>query len=132
MAGDTNLQAAQVEDWLLQQNNPRLLKRNVIVGTAGWLEKAEHSVIRIKRHFIGMTLFREALGDTRSSFAYYVGPNQHQWSRIGGNTAYECTQDDIQIDDYIVGEGWQFQTWEHLGDWEKVAGSDYTAPAPGA
>jgi hypothetical protein len=127
--------AAITEAWQLVQNdvNLRTIKRREVDIEArlirGWLDQSDTSVIEIKCHFIGLTAFTEQTGEEQSFFSYYVGGGV---TLSFGSTArkYLCTRDSLRIDDYVCGEGWEFQTWECVSKFETVEGSYYEEEMP--
>lgn len=137
-----SLTADTVEAWQLESNDVKLLteKKSVVdLGrrvSMGWAEDSDLAIVVQKRHFVGLLSHVEAAGDTGSSFSWYVGGGHTlSWSKVsynGRGSAYVCTEDKIEIEDYINGSGWQRQVWQHLSQSERVAGSYWEEPIPEA
>jgi len=128
--------ATFLEGWDLVENDVQLrsVKRretDVAAGVMrGWLEQADTSSIQIKRHFVGLLTFADDAGSEQAGFSYHVGNGVTlSFSRIGG-LKYLCTRNTIKIDDLIIGEGWEMQTWERVSKFEMVEGSYYEEPIP--
>ena len=110
----------------------RTVKRIVSEDTKrkGWLEQCNESSLQVKRHFIGYTGFMDETGNEDASISCHVGNGVYKNFTVPTSNKYTCTRDRISISDHIMGEGWEFQTWEVIGKWEQVEGSYYEEDLP--
>jgi len=129
----TSLQADIVEAWLLKVNDVKLrtvkhVEHDVEARVVkGWLEEADHSIVTQSRAFIGLINHSPETGEERTGFSWYVGNGRtlsfNRVTRVDNTAVYVCVSDRLEIDDHIVGSGWQVQTWELQSKFKPVAGS---------
>ena len=129
------LSASMIESWLLVMNDVKLRNQKHVENDVeekvvrGFIEEADHFVIVQRRHFVGLIHFEDATGDTSTSFRWYGGGGRTLgWSKVGRinpSDKYVCTNDKLEMEDYIIGSGWQEQVWELQSKWKPVAGSYY-------
>ncbi len=137
--------ADNVEAWLLVVNDVALLQQKHVENlteekkVVGWLEQADHAVITMRRHFVGLRAFEEETGTSRSQFTWYIGNKRFltftKISLQGRGNSYVCAKDRLYELDPITGSGWEEQTWECISKFVPVLGSYYEetvteAPAP--
>jgi hypothetical protein len=128
-----------VEAWRLVSNDVKLrtvkhVDRDTEEKTVkGWLEQADHNVIVQRCHFVGLTLFSDDAGDSKTTFVWYIGGGMTMtWMKVGfidPADKYVCTSDRIEIEDYVNGSGWEEQVWELVSKMKPVAGSYYEESA---
>lgn len=127
-----SLTAIWIDSWELLENDVCLRSVKHIEHDTdakvvkGWLEQADHFVVRQKRRFRGFSGHTPETGDEKNSFSWYVGGGEtYGFSRSGrtGSEKYVCTRDRVVIEDIITGTGYQLQVWELQSKMEPVPGS---------
>lgn len=130
-----SVSADRVEAWLLVSNDVKVRTRPHVKNdvenkkVSGWLEQADQFTVVQKRHFVGLSNFKDEAGDEGSgNFSWYVGGGKtlgFSKTSTKGSPKWFCTQDSIVIQDHITGEGWETQVWELQSKFVPVAGSYY-------
>ena len=126
--------ATILEGWQLSDKDSRLrtAKRRVIEADKikGWLEQTDESSLQIKRHFIGLLTESSSVGTEDASISCHVGNGYYKNFNVSTSNKYLCTRDRVAIEDYVIGEGWEYQTWEVVAKWEIVEESYYEEALP--
>jgi len=125
------MQADIIEQWLLVDCDIklRMVKRVKTfpeqMKTMGWTEKANGSVVTMKRHFVGLTVFSPETGAETTDWTWFMGRGRTLTfhSEGEGGEKYLCTENKLTMEDRIIGDGWEFQTWEMYGPWTPIPGT---------
>jgi len=126
--------ATILEGWQLSDKDSRLrtAKRRVTTTDKiiGWLEQTDESSLQIKRHFIGLLTESSSVGTEDASISCHVGNGYYKNFTVSASNKYLCTRDRVAVEDHVIGEGWEYQTWEIVAKWEMVPGSYYEEALP--